>query len=84
MANTVYPNKVNAVVAYYYFCNYHLGRLIKSLGAFPKYLYQPDVSSMKNIVRVMKNNGILCLFIYYKNMLFPYLPHVVIRLMDIF
>lgn len=55
----VYPNKVNAVVAYYYFCNYHLGRLIKSLGAFPKYLYQPDVSSMKNIVRVMKNNGIL-------------------------
>lgn len=55
----VYPNKVNPVVAYYYFCNYHLGRLIKDLGAFPKYLYQPDVSSMKNIVRVIKNNGVL-------------------------
>lgn len=55
----VYPNKVNPVVAYYYFCNFYVGRLLKNLGAFPKYLYQPDVSAMKNIVRVMKNNGIL-------------------------
>lgn len=55
----VYPNKVNPVVAYYYFCNFYVGRLLKNLGAFPKYLYQPDVSAMKNIVRVMKNNGVL-------------------------
>lgn len=55
----VYPNKVNPVVAYYYFCNFYVGRLLKNLGAFPKYLYQPDVSAMKNIVRIMKNNGIL-------------------------
>lgn len=55
----VYPNKVNPVVAYYYFCNYYVGRLLKKLGAFPKYLYQADVSAMKNIVRVIKNDGIL-------------------------
>lgn len=55
----VFPKKVNPVVAYYYFCNYRLGRLLKNLGAFPKYLYQPDVSAMKNIIRVIKDNGVL-------------------------
>lgn len=55
----IYPKKVNVVTAYYYFCNYHLGRLLKKLGAFPKYLYQPDVSAMKNIIKVIKDGGVL-------------------------
>ncbi|HKM30110.1 MAG TPA: VTT domain-containing protein [Bacilli bacterium] len=55
-----YPqNKVNTVVAYYYFCNRHLGKLLRRIGGFPKYLFQPDISAIKNISRVMKNNGIL-------------------------
>lgn len=57
----LYPQRVNIVTAFYYFCNYHLGRLIHALGAFPKFLYQPDVSSIKNIKRVLRNNGIVCL-----------------------
>lgn len=55
-----YPkNKVNPVVAYYYFCNRDIGKLIHALGGFPKYLFQPDISAMKNISRVIRNKGIL-------------------------
>lgn len=57
----LYPKQVHFVVAYYYFCNYHLGRLLKTTGNFPKYLYQPDVSTMKNIIRVLNENGIVAL-----------------------
>ncbi len=57
----LYPQRVNIVTAFYYFCNYHLGRLIHALGAFPKFLYQPDISSIKNIKRVLKNEGIVFL-----------------------
>ncbi|MDD2421504.1 MAG: lysophospholipid acyltransferase family protein [Heliobacteriaceae bacterium] len=56
----MYPkNCVHTVIAYYYFCNRHLGKLLKKLGGFPKYLFQPDISAMKNITRVIKNKGIL-------------------------
>ena len=55
-----YPKyKVNTVIAYYYFCNRHLGKLLKNLGGIPKYLFQPDISAIKNISRVIKSNGIL-------------------------
>lgn len=55
----VLPKRVSPVVAFYYFCNYRLGRLLNNLGAFPKFLYQADVSAIKNIIKVIKNNGIL-------------------------
>ncbi len=55
----LYPKKVNSIVAYYYFCNYKLGRLLHRLGSFPKFLYHPDISSIKNIKRVIRNKGIL-------------------------
>ena len=55
----LYPAKVNSVTAYYYFCNHRLGQLLNNLGAFPKFLFQPDVSSMKNIFRVIKDQRIL-------------------------
>lgn len=51
--------KVNTVIAYYYFCNRHLGKLLKNLGGIPKYLFQPDISAIKNISRVIKNKGVL-------------------------
>ncbi len=56
-----YPEGVNVVTAYYYFCNYHLGRILNKCGCFPKFLYQPDISAIKNMHKVVKNNGILLL-----------------------
>jgi len=55
----LFPNKLNAIMAYYYFCNYKLGRLLHKLGCFPKFLFQPDISSIKNIKKVIKADGIL-------------------------
>ncbi len=55
----LYPQNINIVTAYYYFCNYHLGRLLHALGCFPKFLYQPDISAIKNMKKVIKENGIL-------------------------
>lgn len=57
----VYPQKVNVVAAYYYFCNYHLGRLLNKYGVFPKFLYQPDISALKNMHKVIRNGNILFL-----------------------
>lgn len=55
----LYPKRVNAIMAYYYFCNYRLGRLLYRLGCFPKFLYQPDISAIKNIKKVINFGGIL-------------------------
>ena len=55
----IYPQNANMVSAYYYFCNFHLGRLLNTLGCFPKFLYQPDISAIKNMTKVIKNNNIL-------------------------
>ncbi|MGI6767602.1 MAG: VTT domain-containing protein [Bacilli bacterium] len=55
----LFPKKINSIIAYYYFCNYRLGRLLHHMGGFPKFLYHPDVSSIKNIKRVIRDKGIL-------------------------
>ncbi len=55
----LYPKRVNAIMAFYYFCNYKLGRLLYRLGCFPKFLYQPDISAIKNIKKVINSGGIL-------------------------
>ncbi|MGD9887605.1 MAG: VTT domain-containing protein, partial [Bacilli bacterium] len=53
----LYPWKINSVMAYYYFCNYDLGWLLHQIGTFPKMLFQPDLKSMRNILKVKKNHG---------------------------
>lgn len=55
----LYPKRISPIMAYYYFCNYRLGRLLHKMGGFPKFLFQPDISSIKNIKKVVKWNGIL-------------------------
>lgn len=55
----LYPQKINALVAYYYFCNYKLGKLIHKVGGFPKFLYHPDISSIRNTKKVIKAGGII-------------------------
>ena len=39
---------------HYYFCDYKLGTLIHLLGGFPKYLFAPDVSAIKNTMRIIR------------------------------
>lgn len=55
----LFPRKINSIIAYYYFCNYKIGRLLHHIGGFPKFLYHPDFSSIKNIKRVIRDKGIL-------------------------
>lgn len=53
----LYPKKPNVVMAYYYFTNYQLGKYLNKAGAFPKFLYQPDVSAIRNIKKVINWGG---------------------------
>jgi len=55
----LYPDKINAIMNYYYFTNYHLGTLLNKIGAFPKFLFQPDICAIKNIKRLIKKGGIV-------------------------
>ncbi|NLD25894.1 MAG: hypothetical protein GX661_00885 [Acholeplasmataceae bacterium] len=57
----LFPRRINAMVAYYYFCDYRLGRLIHAGGGFPKFLYHPDLSSIRSIKKIMKRNGIMAI-----------------------
>lgn len=55
----LYPNKISAIMAYYYFCDKRLAKVLHQMGCFPKFLYQPDISAIKNIKKVIKWGGIL-------------------------
>ena len=49
------------VAARLYFYHRWLGRLIKSLGAFPKSMFALDMESMKNCKRVLNDGGVLAM-----------------------
>ena len=49
----------NFVVARLYFYDKLLGRLIRTVGGFPKSMFALDLESTKNCVRVLRNNGLL-------------------------
>lgn len=53
--------RFNVPTAYYWFCNPKLAYLFHTLGAFPKYLFQADPGSMRNILRTIKNGNSLFL-----------------------
>ncbi len=55
----LYPKKANPVMAFYYFTNYRFGKYLHKIGGFPKFLYQPDISSIKNIKKVINAGGII-------------------------
>lgn len=58
----LYPQLVHSVMAYNYFCNSMFGRILHNhVGAFPKMLFSPDISAIKNIKRVIKDDGIVTL-----------------------
>jgi len=53
--------KPNFIVARLYFYDKGLGRLIRSVGGFPKSMFAMDPESTKNCLRVLKGNGILAM-----------------------
>lgn len=56
---SVYPTRVNVVAARYYFYNKLLNPLLKSLGVIPKNLFNPDIETIKSIISVIKNDGVV-------------------------
>lgn len=56
---SVYPTRVNVVAARYYFYNKTLSPLLKKLGVIPKNLFNPDIETIKSIMNVIKNDGIV-------------------------
>ncbi len=51
----------NFVAARLYFYNRFLGRLLSTLGVFPKSMFALDTESTKNCIRVLKSGGILAM-----------------------
>ena len=51
----------NFIVARLYFYHKWLGRLLKSVGCFPKSMFAADLESAKNCLRVLKNGGVLAM-----------------------
>ncbi len=51
----------NFVVARLYFYHKLLGGLLRRLGCFPKSMFQLDLESTKNCLRVLKNGGVLAM-----------------------
>lgn len=61
-AKALRPHYVSFMTAKYYFFNPVLGFLLNRLGAIPKQLFSPDVSTIKQCIRVVKDGGVLCFF----------------------
>lgn len=57
-------NKENfyIVASRQYFYQKSVGKLMKSVGAFPKSMFTNDVENVRNCLRVLKDNGILVIF----------------------
>lgn len=55
-------NDINIVCGYQNIIKKGLYNLFIKLGIISKYLYQPDIICMKNILKVLKNNGTIGIF----------------------
>ena len=49
------------IVARLYFCHKWLGRLLRTVGTFPKSMFAMDTESAMNCVRVIKSGGVLAM-----------------------
>lgn len=51
--------RMNAMIAYAYFCQKNTAWIFHQLGGFPKYLHAADISAIKNAIKVFRRNGVL-------------------------
>lgn len=61
-AKALRPHFVSFMTAKYYFFNPFLGFLLNRIGAIPKQLFSPDISTIKQCIRVIKDGGVLCFY----------------------
>lgn len=54
-------DKPNFVVARLYFYHRWLGKLLRKVGGFPKSMFSSDIGNAKNCMRVLGDNGVLCM-----------------------
>jgi len=58
---TMFPRVLNFVGSYGFFKNKFLNWYFTKLGSIPKFQYQTDLSAMKDMISVTRNNGILAM-----------------------
>lgn len=58
----VYPKKMNYVAGYNEFHRLHLSMVFRLLHVIPKKNFIPDIYTIKEVSRVLKNGGRICIF----------------------
>ena len=58
----VYPKKMNYVAGYNEFYRLHLSMVFRLLHVIPKKNFIPDIYTIKQVSRVLKNGGRICIF----------------------
>lgn len=58
-AMCVFPKRLNAIVARYYFYNTARKKLLEQLGCIPKSLFCADIETIKGTMEIIKKNGII-------------------------
>ncbi|MDD3191142.1 MAG: lysophospholipid acyltransferase family protein [Bacilli bacterium] len=53
----LWRHRINTMAAYYYFCQKNVGDLMHLVGAYPKTLFSPDLSAIKNTYKIVKRKG---------------------------
>ncbi len=62
LAGAIYPMKINVLTASSYFHNPVLRYLLYMIGTIPKTQFRADPGAVKSMLKVIKRNGILCIF----------------------
>lgn len=62
MGVSAYPLSLNYVAGYGWFNYFGLGLILRQLKAIPKFQYQIDIISIKEMINVIKDNQVLGLF----------------------
>lgn len=60
-ARLLQKERPNFVTARLYFYHKKLRKLLKSVGAFPKSMFSPDLENVKNCLRVISTGGVLAM-----------------------
>lgn len=61
-ALTLYPIRPNYIVSEHFMHNPSTAKLLKLMHVIPKKMFTPDVTTIKNIMRAKKENGVIVIF----------------------
>ena len=63
----IYPDKTNFVTSKYFFINKLFNKVLKMAGCIPKTQFTVDISAIKSILKVLKNDGVIGIFLEGKS-----------------